>query len=210
MNSLYKRVLPIEIKEQIFSYCNSKEILNISLTCTENYEIVQTNYFFEKWMKNVIKTYTSKNGVFFDKIDDLFLDCVKNNNLKMVKYLITLPGVDASAGLKGAIFRGHLEIVKYLSGLEGVDVSADDNYAIRYASIHGQLEVVKYLSGLEGVDPSVDDNAAIRWASERGHLEVVKFLITLPGVYPFAYGDYAIRYASKNGHLEVVKYLSGL
>ena len=71
---------------------------------------------------------------------------------------------------------GHLQIVKYLLTLEGLDPIARNNRAIRWASSNGNLGVVKYLVTLDGVDPTAFNNIAICWAAENGHLDVVKFL----------------------------------
>ena len=46
---------------------------------------------------------------------------------------------------------GHLGVVKFLLTLPGVDVTASDNYALRFASENGHLEMVKFLSSLPGV-----------------------------------------------------------
>ena len=90
----------------------------------------------------------------------------------------------------------------------GADIHANNNYAIRLASKHGHLEVVKYLVSI-GADIHADNDYAIRYASEKGYLEVVKYLVSI-GADIHALNDEAIRYASLNGHLEIVKYLVSL
>jgi len=107
-----------------------------------------------------------------------------------------------------AVKHGKIDVVKAV--YKYVDVIADDNWAIRLASLYNRLEVVKFLSTLPGVDATADDNYAIGYASYNGHLEVVKFLSTLPGVDATADNNRAICWASLNGHLDVVKFLSTL
>ncbi len=89
----------------------------------------------------------------------------------------------------------------------GVDPSANDNEAIRWASMDGHTSVVKLLLEDPRVDPSADDNQAIRWASADGYTDIVKLLLEDPRVDPSAHGDDAIRRASEQGHTSVIKLL---
>ena len=116
----------------------------------------------------------------------LFRFTCAEGSVYLVKYLLTLPGIDVSArdnlAIRWASGYGHLDVVQFLSKLPGVNAGAFDNYAIRAASHDGYLDVVQFLSKLRGVDASARDNEAIRWASRNRHLDVVQFLLTLPQV----------------------------
>jgi len=81
----------------------------------------------------------------------------------------------------GMIKLNYVEIVEGLIK-EGFDLDADDNWAIRVASVDGHSEVVKLLLQDPRVDPSDDDNYAILLASGNGHLEIVKLLLQDPRV----------------------------
>ena len=89
----------------------------------------------------------------------------------------------------------------------GADPSAEDNLAIRYASVHDFPEVVKMLLEDPRVDPSAENNDAILFASMHGYSEVVKMLLEDPRVNPSANNNFAISWASRNGHAEVVRML---
>ena len=101
----------------------------------------------------------------------------------------------------------------YLNGVKlalekGADLSANDNYAIKYASLDGYTEIVKLLLQDERVDPSADNrNDAIRYASMNGHTEIVKLLLQDKRVDPSNKKNLAIGFASYYGHTEVVKLL---
>ena len=73
----------------------------------------------------------------------------------------------------------QLEVVKFLASLPDVDASVEGNEAIRWASFHGHLELVKFLASLPEVDASAWGNETYWWASHNGHVEVVKFLESL-------------------------------
>ena len=60
------------------------------------------------------------------------------------------------------------------------DIHADDDWAVRYASLNGHLEVVKYLVSLGG-NIRAQNNQAFRRATRNGHVEVVKYLVSLGG-----------------------------
>jgi hypothetical protein len=98
---------------------------------------------------------------------------------------------------------GNLAEVNRLLAL-GVDPSANDNTAIRWASLYGYLDVVNRLLLDPRVDPSANDNIAIRWASLYGHLDVVNRLLLDPRVDPSTADNYVVQMASEYGHLDVV------
>ena len=69
-----------------------------------------------------------------------------------------------------------------------VDVSANDNYAIRSASLNGHVEVVKALLSSPNVDPSALKSEALRSAVERNNFGVVKLLMEDDRVDPSVNG----------------------
>ena len=79
-----------------------------------------------------------------------------------------------------------------------MDPSANDNYAIRLASLNGHLAVVDRLLKDPRVDPSANDNYAIRLSSYYGHHLVVDRLLQDPRVDPSAADNEAIRAANSN------------
>ena len=87
----------------------------------------------------------------------------------------------------------------------GADVHADNDYALRMASMYGYLPVVEVLVKA-GADVHAADDEALRYASERGHLPVVEVLVKA-GADVHAKNDEALRYASYHGHLPVVEFL---
>jgi hypothetical protein len=99
---------------------------------------------------------------------------------------------------------GHLAVVERLLQDEHIDPSADDNYAVRWATVRGHLAVVERLLQDERVDPSTNDNYAVRCAAENGHLAVVDRLLRDERVDPSANNNGAVRLAVENGHFAVV------
>jgi hypothetical protein len=125
------------------------------------------------WQKRLFKYYAQIYPEPGQTWKDLYLSLI---------YHLDKYGKDYDSFLK-ATKNGHLEVVKYLISFPGINPSADDNFAIKLASINGHLSVVKYLIGLSEeykIDPAADDNYAVIKASERGHLDVVKYLMSLP------------------------------
>jgi len=84
----------------------------------------------------------------------------------------------------------------------GADVHANNDYALRWASMNGHLSVVQFL--VQHVH--ADNDYALCWASYYGHLPVVQFLVQ-HGADVHACNDYALRWASNYGHLPVVQFL---
>ncbi|KAJ3286746.1 hypothetical protein HDU76_007936, partial [Blyttiomyces sp. JEL0837] len=98
------------------------------------------------------------------------------------KPAITLTKSITNYAIPHACKMGYLEIVKFLLTVPGVDPTALDNYAVREAAGKGHLEIVKFLLTVPGVDPTACDNYAVRNAASNGYLDVVKFLLTVPGI----------------------------
>ena len=65
----------------------------------------------------------------------------------------------------------------------GADIHADDNWAVRMASMCGYTETVKLLIE-NGADITANDNYAVRWASWSGMTETVKLLIDYGATLP--------------------------
>ena len=106
-----------------------------------------------------------------------------------------------------AVIDGNLALVDRLLLDPRVDPSAEDNRALRGASLHGHLSVVDRLLQDPRVDPSAEDNHAIQLASKNGYIEIVKRLWRDPRVDPSAQNNHALQLASMYGHLEIVKLL---
>ena len=136
----------------------------------------------------------------YDYSDDLINILITNNAANIIKKIYKTK-LCCNDILQWAARNGHLDVVKFLVTLPKVDASAYDNYAIRWAAANGHLDVVKYLASLPNVDASANNNYAIYWAAKNGHLEVVKFLVTLSKVDVSADDNYAIRYAVIGNHL---------
>jgi len=112
--------------------------------------------------------------------------------------------------LKTAVAEENLNALRHLCLNTTVDVAAEDNYAVRMASMMGNLPIVQFLCELppeRGVRPR------IWWAAGEGHLHVVRYLCELPperDVRPDALDNLAVGSAAERGHLNVVRYLCGL
>jgi hypothetical protein len=87
----------------------------------------------------------------------------------------------------------------------GADIHAENDEALRYASLNGHVEVVKLL--LEaGADVHAYNDESLRLASIKGHVEVVKLLLEHDSDI-HVYVGYALKNASDNGYVEVVELL---
>ena len=87
----------------------------------------------------------------------------------------------------------------------GADIHADNDHALRMASLNGHLDVIKFLVS-KGANINAYDDDALRLASLNGHLDIVKFLVS-KGADIHAWNDNALRLASQNGHTQIVNYL---
>ena len=129
----------------------------------------------------------------------------KNDLLKMVLVLIniyfqTKMNEELIEACKAGDINKVLQLVE-----DGADVHADNDHALRSASLNGHIEVVKILIE-KGADVHANNDSSLHSASLNGHIEVVKILIE-KGADIHAQNDNALRWASQNGHLEVVKIL---
>ena len=112
-------------------------------------------------------------------LEDKLLNAVKNDELDLVKYLVS-QGADVTANDNEAIISAaegnHLAIVKYLVS-KGADVTADDNEVLLHAVANENLALVKYLVS-QGADVTAQNNAAIIDATEYKNLDIVKYLVS--------------------------------
>tara|TARA_R110002110_G_scaffold360053_1_gene569875 strand:- start:16964 stop:18232 length:1269 start_codon:yes stop_codon:yes gene_type:complete len=138
-----------------------------------------------------------------DKLHELLIQAVKDNDLEAVNLLIE-KGADVTAQENAAVIwaaeNGHLEVVNRLIKA-GADVTARENLAIIGAARNGHLELFNRLIEA-GANVTGRDNLAIIGAAENGHLEVVNRLIEA-GADVTARENLAIIWAAEYGHLEV-------
>jgi hypothetical protein len=130
------------------------------------------------WRDRLFKYY----GKFYPEVGQTW----KNLYLSLVYLLDKYRYEKNNDAIQMAAQNGHLSVVKYLMSLPGINPAADDNDAIKWAIENGHLSVVKYLIGLPkeyGIDPTDWNNFAIKRANENGHLEVVNYLLSLPKEY---------------------------
>lgn len=99
---------------------------------------------------------------------------------------------------------GHLPVVQYLIE-HGVNVHAEDDAALRLASMNGRLAVVQCLIE-HGANVHAKNDWALYTASSGGHSAVVQCLVKC-GANVHAKNGEALRAASLHGHLPVVKCL---
>ncbi|KAJ3298319.1 hypothetical protein HDU76_006477, partial [Blyttiomyces sp. JEL0837] len=142
-------------------------------------------------------------------VSTALIKAAEAGNLSVVKYLVTVPGIDVSAddnlAIRSAATYMRFDVVRFLAVRDGVDVTVRDNEVLRTVTKSGNLETVKYLIGLPGVDPTADDNEAVRNAAIRGHEEVVKFLLTFPGVDLRSGDDAVFKWGASQGLIEPVR-----
>ena len=127
------------------------------------------------------------------ELNEQFIDACKNDDLEVIKFLLTSPKLKEHAdihasndeGFRSACAQGHLEVVKYLLTSpelkEHADIHAKDDEGFIWACKNGHLELVKYLLTSaelkEHADVHADNDEGFRWACSDGQLEIVKFLI---------------------------------
>ena len=103
--------------------------------------------------------------------------------------LEVLSSEDKQSAFQEVVTKGDVVMVRlYIQA--GVDPSAEDNQAIRMASMKGHLAVVDRLVQDLRVDPSTGDNQAIQIASEHGRLSQRPSPCSGPIVTGCAYGPF--------------------
>ena len=124
----------------------------------------------------VIMLHKSSDEVTFQS--GLLSDVAGKGHVNIFNYLMDFCDVSENENLpiRMASASGKKEIVKILLTLPSVDATAGKNYAIKMAAKHNHAEVVQMLLD-GGVDPSVDDNAAFRQAYRYGCEEVQAVLL---------------------------------
>ena len=92
-----------------------------------------------------------------EELNEGFIWACKNDDLEIVKYLLTSPELTEHAdiharndfGFIGACRKGQLDFVKYLLAsdelTEHADIHAENDLGFRSTCYQGHLEVVKYL-----------------------------------------------------------------
>jgi hypothetical protein len=151
-----------------------------------------------------------------NNIDTLFKLAINNNNVVIVKEILTkyfddIPSFNLAAGNNYAIRKasqlGFVEIVKLLMSHSLVDPSVDNNFTIISALNGGHVELAKLLLSDDRIDPSADNNSVIKLASQKGYDDIVAVLLSDNRVDPFAGFNFPIRISSEKGHFEVAKLL---
>jgi len=102
---------------------------------------------------------------------------------------------------------GHTEIIRLLLEEGRVNLAADNNAAIRYATICRKPNAIRFLLSKNGIDPGAEHNEAIRHASYHGHIESFRLLLADNRVDPAADDNVAVRLASENGHKDIIHLL---
>ena len=104
-----------------------------------------------------------------EKLNEQFIDACQNNDLDIVKYLLTSAELKKHAniheekdlGFRWACEKGHLEVVKYLLAsdelTEHADIHSRNDLGFIWACRCGHLEVIKYLI----IDMSIDKTTYI-------------------------------------------------
>lgn len=142
--------------------------------------------------------------------NDIFLQKVKDRQLEVIKYIITLGAnihTNDDFPLKYSAFVGHLEIVKFLVE-KGANIHNCNERALMYGAKNGHLQIVKYLVE-SGADIHSEDEIAFRESCIHGHLNVVKYLVSL-GVNIHVMNEYALKWSSYYGYSEIANYLVSL
>jgi ankyrin repeat protein len=155
-------------------------------------------------------------------ISDNRLDITFSNNyafqcacghgfLDIVKILLKNPKIDhevINMVFSRACSSGNLDLIKILMNDSRIELSANDNSAIKSASLWGQADIVKLLL-CKNVDPCASNNYCIIYSCMEGHFDVVKLLMSDKRVDPTFNDNHAIKAAAMNGHADVVELLLG-
>ena len=114
------------------------------------------------------------------------------------------PGCHDNNPLLIASIFGHIEVVRYLVSLPGVDHRAGYYNAFRSAAKYGKLEVVRFLSTLGGIDARIISHAV---SAACCHFNVVEFLTSLPEFNVTTDGHIALKGSVLSGDVDMLKYL---
>lgn len=101
---------------------------------------------------------------------------------------------------------GHADVVRLLLADGRVDPGANDDAALREASMHGHTDVVRLLLADARVNPLGD---GLIHASGAGHTDIVRALLEDGRANSHAC-NWALTEACKRGHVEVVRLLLGV
>lgn len=126
-----------------------------------------------------------------------------NGNMGVVKYLLTLPNVNATNNsvFEQAISGGSLDMVKYIYERGNVDISACGHEGMICAVRRGWLDIVQYISCLPGINMAYSNNQAIRYATHFKKYKIIEYLLTMDSVDPLVDGACVLKAAQHNKHL---------
>ena len=154
---------------------------------------------------DVAKMWFEYHGM--DPGNDAIDEAANCGNTEVVEWLMLDYGlelIDPNHALCMAAYNGNTDMVKLLIDSGKADPAADNQCAVRSATIRGYTPVVKLLMEYKGVDTKV----AFRLACETGHVEMVKMLIDSDKVNLTDPTDhYVLCWAARNGHDKVVELL---
>ena len=135
-----------------------------------------------------------------------------NNNLPLVKFLVSKGAKAKSVAMVDAVRGGYVEVVRFLLS-EDADIFIHagifiDN-VLQLAASYGHLDLVKFLVEEDkrlDIDATSREGSAFTIAASGGHVEVVKYLLD-KGVDIDQGSKTALQQASYRGQLAVVKEL---
>ena len=214
--------LPLEVDFMIIKWLHIKDALNmakalklpeqVAVQYFDCEEVDIYNIFDENQMDDLQPSsfkFLLKNKGFqrYAILNQKTNAAVRTLDLDFLKKYLEQYKPDLNYALVEAVIWDFTDAFKLLLSDSRVNPSAQNNLAVRVASMYGHFEIVKLLLADDRVNPSAQNNQAFIDASGNGHLETVKLLLKDARVDPSAVENLAVRVASHNGHLDIVKLL---
>jgi len=142
------------------------------------------------------------------QLNEIFRLCATYGRDNMLRYLVTLPGVQPASShnvaFQGAAKYGHISTMKLLLEMTDVNAGDNNNKAIIDVCERGQRNSLEFLVESCHIDASVNDNAPLITACQYNHLDCVKYLLTQRGVSP---EGKPMVVAARYGALQVLQHL---
>ena len=89
---------------------------------------------------------------------------------------------DDSYLIRGRVKCGQFDLVKYMLTLPGVNTRHHSEMALPWAISESRLRIVEFLLYVPGINPLVDDNYIITAALYENNIEIWKILFTHPEI----------------------------